>query len=146
MSNQKVRVWVPGTRHRDIVLKALAPLDAAVLDAAEGAEIVALAVEDFKGLIENLNDLREDRDATRAYFQTRDQEAVPIDVADRLLAGENPVRVWREHRGIGLTALAQRVEISKSYLSQIETGERKGPVETMRQIANALGVEIDDLT
>jgi transcriptional regulator with XRE-family HTH domain len=32
-----------------------------------------------------------------------------------------------------------------TYLSQIETGARKGPVETMKKLAEALGVDLGDL-
>ncbi|MGH7048986.1 MAG: helix-turn-helix domain-containing protein [Stellaceae bacterium] len=35
--------------------------------------------------------------------------------------------------------------IGKGYLSQLENGERQGPVQTLKRIANALRVELDDL-
>ena len=51
---------------------------------------------------DDLADLIEDAAAIADYRRTRDQECVPIGVVDRLIAGENPVRVWRDHRGHSL--------------------------------------------
>ena len=74
-----------------------------------------------------------------------EEERVPDEVVARLLAGESPVRVWREHRGLTQQALADRAEISKNYLSQIETGARDGRVRVLQALARALGVDLDDL-
>ena len=54
------------------------------------------------------------QEATAAHLRTRDQEAIPDAVVGRLLDGENPVRVWREYRGLSLRSLAERAGISAS--------------------------------
>ncbi len=64
----------------------------------------------------------------------------------RLLAGDNPVRVWREFREMTAQRLAEIAGISSGYLSQIESGRRDGTLGTMRVLANALGVTLDDLS
>ena len=46
----------------------------------------------------------------------------PIEVADRLLAGEKAVRVYRDHRGMTQRRLARSAGINALYLSQIERG------------------------
>jgi transcriptional regulator with XRE-family HTH domain len=63
----------------------------------------------------------------------------------RMVAGESPVRVWREHRGLTMAALAERAAIAQPYLSQIETGKRDGTVETIKKLAQALDLAVDDL-
>ena len=69
---------------------------------------------------------------------------IPKDVVDRLVAGENPVRVFREWRGFTQTYLADfKLSIGQSHLSDIETGRRTGTAATLRDIANALGVPLD---
>jgi ribosome-binding protein aMBF1 (putative translation factor) len=93
----------------------------------------------------SLEEMLEDAAATAAFHGTRDQEAVPAEMVDRLIAGDNPVKVWREHRGLSQRALAARAGLNFTYLSQIETGVRKGPVETMKKLAEALGVDLGDL-
>jgi DNA-binding XRE family transcriptional regulator len=72
-------------------------------------------------------------------------ESLPAEMVKRILDGENPVRVWREHRGMTTTELAEKAGVSQSYISQIESEKREGTVKTMKKIAEALGVDIDDL-
>ena len=130
----------PLGEHAALVRDRLAALTGAELvDDPDRADLVVMTPEDLAELIE-------DAAATAAYHRTRDQEHVPISVVDRLIARENPIRVWREHRGHSLRQLAERAGIGIGCLSQIENGERKGTVETLKKIAAALDVELDDLT
>ena len=72
-------------------------------------------------------------------------ESFPIEVVDRLLSGVNPIKVFREYRGMSQKALAATISISPVYLSQIETGRRVGSARTLASIAQALEVNLDDL-
>ena len=67
-------------------------------------------------------------------------------LVDRLLAGESAIRIWREHRGLTLTALAEMASVSVSYLSEIESGRKPGSAAAIRAVANALRVPMEDLT
>lgn len=90
----------------------------------------------------------EDADAVRAYDRAkvqRDQESVPIAVADALLAGQNPIRVWREYRGMTQEQLAQATGVRRSYIAQLESGRRRGSTRVLADIARALAVDIEDL-
>ena len=73
-----------------------------------------------------------------------DEELIPAAVVNAILDGENAFRVWREHRGLSVKALAELAGVAPAYLSQIETGKREGTVSTLSKIAKALGVTIDD--
>ena len=73
------------------------------------------------------------------------QETVPQAMVQRLLTGEHPVLVWREYRKLTAEALAQRAGLSRAYVTQIETGVRKGSVRSLRALARALNVEMEDL-
>ena len=72
-------------------------------------------------------------------------EFVPGEVVDRLLRGDNPIRVWREHRGLSLRELARRAEVSAQLVSEIERGQKEGSLRTLRSIARSLSVDLDDL-
>jgi len=72
-------------------------------------------------------------------------EFLPVEVVDRLLAGESPVKVLRQHRGLTQRQLAERAGLNAVYLSQIENGKRTGSVETLGRIARNLDVDLDDL-
>jgi len=71
---------------------------------------------------------------------------VPAEILRRELAGESPIKLWRDDRGLTQQKLADQAGISKSYLSQIESGKRQGTVETLTAIARALDVPLDVLT
>ena len=73
------------------------------------------------------------------------EELVPAEVVYALLDGGNPIRVWREYRGLNQVQLAAKVGISASYLSQLESGKRNGTVEVLLALASELGVVLDDL-
>lgn len=68
-----------------------------------------------------------------------------FEIVDRILDGENRVKVWREHRGLTSKALAEKAGIAQSFLPQIETWKRDGTVETLQKIAAALDLSLDDL-
>lgn len=115
-----------------------ATLGAHTVGEAEDADLIVMTPA-------ALDEMLEDAAATAAFHASHDQERVPIELVDRLLAGENPVKVWREHRGLSQRALAVQAGLNFTYLSQIETGARKGPVATMKKLADALGLEVSEL-
>lgn len=73
------------------------------------------------------------------------EELVPAEVVYALLDGGNPIRVWREHRGLSQAELAAKAGISATYLSQLESGKRDGTIEVLQDISAVLGVPLDDL-
>jgi DNA-binding XRE family transcriptional regulator len=79
-------------------------------------------------------------------YQTGRKFLVPAEIVRRELEGEASVKLWREHRGMTQQDLADKAGISKSYLSQIESGKRQGTVDTLSAIARALDVPLDVLT
>jgi len=83
-----------------------------------------------------------DRAALDAVRADPAEEWLPDALVDRLLAGDHPVRVWREHRGTGVAALAAAAGIDPSYLYRIELGARKGD-RVLPALARALGVRLD---
>ena len=110
-------------------------------------EWAVLPYEEYLHLIEQaemLEDIR-DYDAAKAAIERGDEEVIPSKVVYAILDGKNPIKVWREFRGLTQQQLAEAVRISKPYLSQIETGKRRGTTEILATIANALNVSIDEL-
>ncbi len=65
--------------------------------------------------------------------------------AKRLLAGESPVRIWREKRGMTQRALAAAAAVRAGYLSEIESGKKPGSVAAYRALAQALTVPMEEL-
>ena len=71
-------------------------------------------------------------------------DPVPLETAERIFDGENPVKVFREWRGLKQNQLAKIVKISQPYLSEIEKG-KPASFKTMVRIAGRLGVPLDAL-
>lgn len=93
---------------------------------------------------EMLQDVR-DYDAAKAALESGEEELVPGEVVFALLDGENPIKVWRNYRGLTQVELAREAGISVPYLSQIETNKRTGTKGVLKTIANALKVTLDDI-
>lgn len=94
--------------------------------------------------VEVLQDIR-DFDAVKLAIEQGKEETIPGEVVFALLDGENPIKVWREHRGLTQQQLAERAGISPAYLSQLETGKRVGSKGVLLAIAHALNILLDDL-
>ena len=112
-----------------------------------GEDMVILPRKEYEqlcGAVEEADDVRI-YDAARRRLSAGEDEIIPGEFADRILDGENPVRIWREYRGLSIKALAEKAEISAAYLSQIEGGVREGSVRTMKALAMALNLDLADL-
>jgi DNA-binding XRE family transcriptional regulator len=100
----------------------------------------------YERLVEEAEMLRD----IRAYDESKQaidagEELVPADVTYAILDGRNPVRVWREYRCLTQQQLAGAAGISVPYLSQIESGKRKGSTGVLAALAAALHLSVDDL-
>ena len=85
-------------------------------------DTVTMVRAEFERLVALLEDAEDVAafDAAQRRLAIGDEELVPAAIADRLLARDSAVRVWREHRGLAGKVLAVRAGISALYLAQIE--------------------------
>ena len=83
--------------------------------------------------------------AVEARIAAGTEELVPALVADRLIDGEAPLRVWREYRGLSQSALARASGVNRVQIVEIEAGRGTGSVATLRRLADALAVAMDDI-
>lgn len=113
----------------------------------EGKQVVVIPADDYRLLLEKAEMLDDVAayDRAKAALAAGDDELVPAVVVNAILDGENPVRVWRQHRKMSQSQLAEAAGISQAYLAQIETGKREGTLSLYRSLADALEVDLDDL-
>jgi DNA-binding XRE family transcriptional regulator len=78
-------------------------------------------------------------------FLANPTEGVPDQFFSRILAGENPVLVYREWRGLTSAELARRAGLHRVQVHDIETGKRRGSVDTLKKLAAALNLPLDDI-
>jgi len=115
-----------------------------------GEEMVVLSRNDYNLLVKQseLVDELEDLLSVKTYearVAAGEDERVPSEFVDRLIDGENPIRVWRDFRGLSAKDLAAAAGISAAYVSEIETGKKEGSISVLKAIAKVLRLDLDDL-
>jgi transcriptional regulator with XRE-family HTH domain len=93
---------------------------------------------------EILQDIQ-DFDSTKTALARGEMETIPSEVVYAILDGENPIKAWREHRGLTQQELADLAGISIPYVSQLETNKRKGSLEVLAAISRVLRVALEDI-
>ncbi len=105
-----------------------------------------MVYELYLELVEQAEMLQDSRDYDRIKSDLDNgEETIPAEVVFALLDGENPVKVWREYRGLTQAREAAAAGVSVPYLSQIETGKRKPSLKVLREVAAVFQVTLDDL-
>jgi DNA-binding XRE family transcriptional regulator len=98
-----------------------------------------------------LRELAEDAEDTAALarfakrYASGKEETVPVEVVDRLLAGESPLRVWRELRGMTAAQVAAAVQITPAHISKVEAGKGEPSVALLKRLARVLRVDMEAL-
>jgi hypothetical protein len=113
-------------------------------------EIAILPRKDYEALVARAAEADENAGTARIVARARKEIAAgaplfPKEVADRLAKGENPVRVFREWRDVTQMYLAFKTDLAQGYISDIETGRRKGTAAALKLIAKTLNVPLDFL-
>ncbi|MGM0785807.1 MAG: helix-turn-helix domain-containing protein [Pseudomonadota bacterium] len=112
-----------------------------------GERLVVLSEQDYATLLEQVEDLHDIQAANEVRARVdAGEETFPSSVVQALLDGVPPVRVFREHRELRAGELAEKAGISQGYLSEIEAGKKTGSLGVLKRIAEALDVELSDLT
>lgn len=102
----------------------------ALLDRLEDAED-ALTVKHFRATVEERG------------WDAATKDCVPVEVVERKLNGEHPVRAWRAYRKLSLRALGERANLPASYISEIENYLKPGSYSAYTKIAHAMDLSID---
>ncbi len=108
-----------------------------------GETLVVIPLAEYEDLLDKADVVAADK--VKADIAAGRDELVPSEIVSRLIAGENPIKVWRSHRGMTARDLAAQADLSAPYLSEIESGKKEGSLSAMKRIAEALGLDLDDL-
>lgn len=109
-------------------------------------EWAVVPFDTYEKLVQDAEMLQDIRDYDEAISRIEaGEELIPSEVVYAILDGENPIRVWRKHRGLTLQQLAEKAGVSIQYLSQIESAKRTGTAKVLASIAKGLDVTVDDL-
>jgi DNA-binding XRE family transcriptional regulator len=103
--------------------------------------LAVLPIDEWETLLERLETLQDIADAKAAMSE----ETFPATFIDRLLAGEAPLKVWREYRGLTLQSLAEISGTTRQMLSMVENGKANPSADLLARLARALDCDMDDL-
>lgn len=122
-------------------------MSAQILEKNGKPAFAVLPYEEYMALLELAEDA-EDAAALQRYakrYARGEEETVPVEVLDRLLAGESPLRVWREHRGRTAADVAAAVGVTPAHMSKLESGKGDPSVSLLTRLARELDVSLEDL-
>jgi len=112
----------------------------------DGRKLAILPLEEYRELVDAAEDQADVVAAIAADKRRQDgEEYLPSAMVNRLIDGENALRVWREYRGFTLSRLADSTGINKASISLLENGKSFGRPATWRALAEVLRVTVDDI-
>ncbi len=112
-----------------------------------GKQFAVIPVDELQKLIADAEMLADVKayDAAKVRLDLGEDEVVPFEITERRVAGESTVRIWREHRGLTQEKLAKTSRVSRGMIAAIEAGHKTGGIATLRRLAAALKVSLDNL-
>lgn len=78
-------------------------------------------------------------------IESGEEELIPLELINRRLSGESTVKILREYRGLTQEGLAKVSKVSRSMIAAIEAKHKRGGIATLKKLAGALKVDLDDL-
>jgi DNA-binding XRE family transcriptional regulator len=87
----------------------------------------------------------EDAQLIKLGSAARNEESFPASVAKRLVAGEMPLKVIREWRGLTQSELGRKSGVAAQYISQMERGARNMGRKVAAKLARTLRVSAEAL-
>src|SRR5690349_7991725 len=101
-------------------------------------DVITISRAEYDRLRESAEELADIRTYDEAMANRR--ESIPADVVNRILDGEHPITAFRNWRGLAVAELSRRSGVNRIQILDIESGRRRGSVDTLRRIADTLGV------
>lgn len=119
-----------------------------IIKTDKGEELVVLTRRDYDAMRARAGD-EEAEDAMTARIieeaKAAGGAALPLSIWEEIEAAPSAIGPLRRWRKLTQSELAAKAVISQGYLSELESGKKGGDVATLRAIADALGVSLDDV-
>jgi ribosome-binding protein aMBF1 (putative translation factor) len=111
-----------------------------------GEELIVLTRRAYDALLARAGDEAAEDRMTRILVRAargQSEKPMPAWLAESVARGVSPIKAARIHGGLTQMQLAERAGIGQAYLSEIESGKKRGTDEILDKIAAELGVETD---
>jgi len=108
----------------------------------KGKEFAVIPMEHLQKLMDDAEMLIDVKayDAAKARLEAGEDELIPLEITERRLRGEAPLRIWREYRKLTQEQLAKAAKVSRALIAAIETKRKVGSVGTWKKLGVALDV------
>lgn len=106
-------------------------------------EMITIPRAEYDRLREAAEDLADLQAYDRAMAAGGD--SIPADAVKRMIDGESPIRVYRDLRGFTQAQLSELSGVNRVQIADIEAGRKSGSIDTIKKLAEALRVSVDDL-
>jgi DNA-binding XRE family transcriptional regulator len=112
-----------------------------------GKDFAVLPMDGLKKLMDAAEMLADVKayDAAKRRLECGGDELIPLAITERRLAGDSPVKVWREYRGMTQEKLAKASGVSRPMIAAIESGHKRGGIATLKKLAGSLKIDLDHL-
>ena len=113
----------------------------------KGEKFAVLPFDIYEKLVEKLEDMQDIADAKEisAKIASGEMECFPDTLVKAIIHGENKVKVFREYRGLTQAELAEKTGLSTIMIKKLEAGETDGSIKSLKAIAGALNLDVDDI-
>lgn len=118
-----------------------------IITTPKGEELVVLPRAEYEALIAAAEAVDEDEtdiaiyDARKAELAAGRDKRLPPEVGAAMLRGDSLLKALRNWRDMTQLQLSHRTNLGQGYISDLESGRRKGTPETLALIAKALEVD-----
>jgi DNA-binding transcriptional regulator YiaG len=85
-------------------------------------------------------------DLRKADLAAGHDDVLPVEVSQALLRGDSRLKAIRKWRGLTQSQLCRRIGMGQGYLSELESGRKRGGSDTLAVLAAALEVPAAWLT
>jgi Helix-turn-helix len=122
-----------------------------IIRTPNGEELVVLSRAEYEALLERADREAEDADDVALYDARKAELAaggvvLPPEVSAAILRGDSRLKAIRNWRDETQLHLESKTGIGQGYLSDLESGRRKGTPETIAKLAQALNVPVEWLS
>ena len=115
-----------------------------IIRTPSGDEMVIIPRAEYEALVAAAHNEDEDDvavyDARKAELAASRNGLLPPPVSEAMIKGDSLLRALRRWRDITQSDLAAKAEVGQGYLSDLESRRRTGAPETLRRLAQALGI------
>jgi ribosome-binding protein aMBF1 (putative translation factor) len=113
----------------------------------KGDEIVILSRDEYDRLIEADEDRKDAETARRVIADIASGAETVLSEAelDEYLNAKTPLSFWRKKRQMTQADLSKVTGIAQGFISEIESGQKPGTPATLKKLAQALNIKVDNL-